>query len=72
MMMVPRVEKTMKDILSMGLQKDGCLTLTQTSKQDVHILQRLVQRLPDEFLCHLLHEGVNFYPVMLHASRSEE
>lgn len=72
MMMFPREEKTMKDIRSMGLQTHRCFTLTRISKQNIHILERLILLLPDKFLCQLLHKGVNLYPVILHTSRSEK
>ena len=76
MMMFPRVEKTMKDILSIGLQTHSCVTSSsinaETKKITIQQHNWLILLVPDKLLCQLLHKGVNLCPVMLHTSRSEK
>lgn len=66
----------MKDILSMGLQKHTRLAFSISADWGVGvggicILLWSKLQIPDEFLCQLLHKGVDFNPVVFHASRSE-
>lgn len=74
MMIFPRVEKTMKDILSMGLQTHSCYKwiLAKYRKRNIQKHEWLILLVPDKLLCQLLHKRVNFYPLILYASRSEK
>lgn len=71
-MMFPRVEKTMKDIRSMGLQTHICFTSAQENTENFQAIEWLIRLLPDKLLCQLVHKGVNLCPVILHTSRSEK